>query len=233
VHNVQLHNHATPDQKRDDSQSLKNKYVSTMPADEDCSLRVNPAGAGVVFTSPSAGTTISASTFEATISWSNVTEPLTATYTLDSVTSTTSTTAPYTGTISLAGVENGVHSLGVTITDAAGITASATLSITTSAQSGTTMYFIDPEVNAKITTGAFPYPLRFYVQDSRGISSITPQMISPSGVTTPLTIITNPTETTFTVSWPPVPAGKYRLYLVVVPKGGATIESDRLVVTVE
>ena len=211
----------------------KNKYVSTMPADEDCSLRVNPAGAGVVFTSPSAGTTISASTFEATISWSNVTEPLTATYTLDGVTSTTSSTAPYTGTISLAGVENGVHSLGVTITDAAGITASAALSITTSAQSGTTMYFIDPEVNAKITTGAFPYPLRFYVQDSRGISSITPQMISPSGVTTPLTIITNPTETTFTVSWPPVPAGKYRLYLVVVPKGGAAIESDRLVVTVE
>lgn len=211
----------------------KNKYVSTMPADEDCSLRVNPNGASVVFTSPTSGAKISTTTFDATIAWANLTEPLSASYSIDSVVVSTTTTAPYSSTIDTSGIENGFHTLSVAVTDAVGATATAATTITTSAQTGTTVYFIDPAANSKISASDFPYPLSFYVEDGRGISSIVPQLVAPNGVTTPLTTILNPSTTTFTISWPPVPSGKYRLYLVVTPKGGSAVESDRLVVTVE
>jgi hypothetical protein len=210
----------------------KNNYVGTMPADEDCALRVNPLGAAVSFTAPSADATISTSSFDTTITWSNMTEPLSAVYSLDGATVATSTTTPYTGTISLASIENGIHTLAVSVTDTLGITATASISITTTAQSGTTMYFISPETNSTLSSGSFPQSIQFFAKDSRGFSSIVVEMIAPDGTTTPITTLSNPSGTSFTVSWPPVTSGKYRLYLVATPKGGSAVESDRLVVTI-
>lgn len=212
--------------------ATKNGYVGTMPADESCSLRSSTTSASISFTSPLASAPITADTITVAIASQNMTEPLSVAYALDGASVGSATVAPYEGVVSLAAIENGFHVLVATATDANGITATASLTLNTLVQKGTTVYFITPSPNSTISASSFPQQVQAYAFDASGISLLSLYAENPDGTTSLINQVGSPPDTQVSLSWPSTATGKYKLYLVATTKKGSTAQSDKLVITV-
>lgn len=210
----------------------KNGYVGTMPADESCSLRASTSSATLAFSAPGAGATIKSSSLTASVVGSNMTDPLSVTFTLDGVSVGSVTAAPYETTIDLSGVDNGFHTIIASATDANGISATATVSINTLVQQNTTVYFVSPAPNSSISAGSFPQLVQAYAYDPAGISLLSLYADNPDGTTSLINQVSAPADASVSLSWPSTNTGKYKLYLVATTKKGKTAQSDKLTVTV-
>jgi len=208
----------------------KNKYVAKTPKDEDCDLRVSTSTPVVNITSPLSGQTIKTDSLPMNISATGFGSGQKAVYTVDGITVATIDAAPLSTTLNIGSLENGFHTIGVTVTDAAGSTASATIQINTLLQNKTTLYFVQPSSKTTIPAADFPYVVRVYASDPKGITSATLYL---DGNPVPVDQVSSPTDPTISFSWATTPPGSYKLYVVVKTGSGKTVESDRVSVTVK
>jgi len=211
----------------------KNKYVAKEPALEDCSLRTGLTGPVVVITSPTPNSTITDKTLAVSVTVSAPTGVASVAYYLDDSLSTTVAAAPFNTSIDMSAVSIGFHTIKVTATDTAGVTASAEVIINVLLnKAGQTVYFISPVQNQSVSVGDFPQAVSVFAYDPKGVAFVTLSLKAADGTVTVLDTVESPSDNVVTMSWPTTGAGSYQLFVVMKNKSGGSAQSDNLPIKV-
>lgn len=212
----------------------KNGYVATSPGYENCSLRSGGAvgGPAISFTSPAANSTVVGATLSATVEVSAPAGASSVQYSLDAAPVTSSTAAPFSATIDLAGLSSGYHALTAVVTDAAGAAASASVRFNLLPGAVATVYLVSPAEQEKLPTNSFPRTVQIVAYDPEGVANVTLLSKNADGTNTVLNTVDNPGDQNVSLSWATTDPGKYRLIASMKNKRGQVTTSDTVTVTV-
>lgn len=214
----------------------KNNLLTKLPSKESCSLRAGEDAStfGVTITSPANNSIITDNSLTVSVAVSPDNTGTTVQYSIDGTTYTNPLSTPYSATINVSSLENGFHDIKVVATDAAGNTASDTITINvvgTSSQPSVSFTDITPKT--KVAQAEFPKIIHAAVYATNGLTSAVLNLRASDGTLTVLDTIESPANGSISFSWPTTAAGSYDLIITVKDKKGQSAQSDALPVTVD
>jgi membrane peptidoglycan carboxypeptidase len=210
----------------------KNGYVDTLPGYDTCGRRTGVSGPSISITSPFADQTISSSPVTVTVQASSPAGVTSVQYSLDGVAQTTSTEAPYSTTLDLSSVSGGFHTIQATITDAAGVTATASVRMNYLVGSVPTAYISSPTNKQSLALSSFPRTVTAVATDPDGVANVTLLTKNSDGTTTVINSLDNPSDATVSLPWPTPASGEYKLFITMRSKKSRVTTSDTVTVTV-
>lgn len=215
------------------SWAKKNGYIAASPGFESCSLRGGATdGPAISFIAPTVNGTVIGATLAAEVSLSAPAGAVSVQYSLDSSPVSTVSAAPFSGTIDLAGVSSGFHTLTAVVTDAAGATAVASVRFNVLPGGVATVYLSSPTQQEKIPTTDFPRAVQVVAYDPEGVSNVTLLTKAADGTATVLNSVDSPADQAVSLSWATTEPGKYQLIATMKDRRGQVTTSDAVTVTV-
>ena len=211
-----------------------NGYIETLPAPEDCSLRSSANLPQINLATPQNNETITASSFTITPTVSGPQNITGVDYLIDNSLIAQITVQPFAFTFNAAGLTNGYHTLTAIVHDQVENSNQTTININLMlSQSTTTLYFVTPAQNTVLSGTDFPYEIKAYAADPKGIKTLTYIQRNSAGLETTINTVASPVANEVSVTWETVTADTYQLYLILENIEGNKTQSDFLTVTVK
>lgn len=211
----------------------KNGYVATNPGFESCSLRNGVVGGpAITITAPTATSTVTGTSLRATVDVSAPAGAVSVVYSLDASVVNTATGAPFSATLDLSAVSSGFHTLTATVTDVAGLAATASVRFNLLPGNVATVYLLSPTSQENILANSFPRTVQIVAHDPAGVANVTFLSKNTDGSSTVLGSVDHPADQSISLSWATTDVGKYQLFATMKNKTGAVTTSDAVTVVV-
>lgn len=209
-------------------------YIEIMPGLEICNLRSAENFPQINFTAPTANETIASTQINLTVQVSGTQAISKVAYYVDKNPIGEITASPFSLAYDAAALGNGYHDIDAVVTDAVGNTNQTSLSINyLPAAAVASLYFISPGQGAEIATASFPLTVEGYASDPKGVKQVTFAYQDANGTETIISLLPSPPANNINALWPAVPAGVYKLYLILENTEGIKTQTDYLAVTVK
>ncbi|MBI5404882.1 MAG: PBP1A family penicillin-binding protein [Candidatus Kerfeldbacteria bacterium] len=208
----------------------ENGYVEKRPEKESCSLRTSAPT--ITIMSPAANDTVGA-TVNVNVTATSKRPISTIEYRVDSAVLATLDGTGTSTTLDLSAITNGFHTLTVKMLDDVKNSASASVTINVLRDvSASTIYFVAPAPGASVKSSD-PLTISAFAYDSTGVDEVRFSAIGPAGNSIDIGTASVDSRSLATLSWDvPVVPGKYKLSVNATARGGQTLASDFLTITV-